>query len=245
MVKNVTIWNDNQYTDNYRLSFDVDGENPPEKLVLTETDDDKNNPPEKWRFEIVGKEYIDNADANLQTQIDDATTRITAVEEKNVEQDSRLEVLEESDRVQDNRLDLIEAKNVEQDDEITTIKAKDEEQDSRLDLVESKNTEQDSRLDALDGGQTGQDGRIDTIENEIQNDICKLAELTLPYPMDVFPIGLYRVEANFRVHTTSQIFVVPVMGIMVVIENSNVTETYFNMTKSEVSAGNIADVNVS
>ena len=243
--KNIVIWNDNQYTDNYRLSFDTVDDAPPEKLILTEKDDDKNNPPEKWRFEIVGKTYIDNADQNLQTQIDDLDERVTAVEEKNVEQDGRLDAIETKNTEQDGQLDAIEAKNTEQDTEIEALKQKDIEQDGRLELVEEKNIEQDVRLDALDGGQDGQDGRITIIENEIENDVCKLVELTTPYMVENFPIGLYRVEANFRVHTFTQIFVVPVMGLMVVSESSSVKETYFNMTKSDTSPGNIGDVNVS
>lgn len=70
MVRKVDIWNDNVYTDNYRLFFDDLDTEKPEKIVLTKFDDDKNNPPNKWEFEIVDKEYIDTADAILQAQID-------------------------------------------------------------------------------------------------------------------------------------------------------------------------------
>lgn len=70
MVKKVDIWNDNIYTDNFRLFFDDLDITKPEKIILTKADDDKNNPPNKWEFEIVDKEYIDTADAILQAQID-------------------------------------------------------------------------------------------------------------------------------------------------------------------------------
>lgn len=243
--KNITIWNDNQYTDNYRLSFDTVDDNPPEKLVLTEKDDDKNNAPEKWRFEVVGKEYIDNADQNLQTQIDDVVTRVDDIETKNTEQDTRLDDIETKNTEQNNRLDAIEQKNDEQDTHLTDIDTKNDEQDNRLDSIETKDIEQDNRLDSLDGGQTGQDGKIAQIENEIADDVSKLVELTVPYSIDDYDNGLYRIEANFRVHTDTQIFTIPVMGLMVVTESDGVKETYFNMTKSDVSSGNVGDVNVS
>lgn len=70
MVTDVTIWNDNQQTDNYRLGFSFEDEKKPEKIVLSNRDDDKGyNNPHKWEFEIVDKKYIDDADTVLQTQI--------------------------------------------------------------------------------------------------------------------------------------------------------------------------------
>lgn len=70
MVNKAVIWNDNQHTDNYELSFDFEDDKKPEKIVLSNRDDDRGyNNPKRWEFEIVGKDYIDNADAALQSQI--------------------------------------------------------------------------------------------------------------------------------------------------------------------------------
>ena len=77
MVKSCTIWNDNQYTDNYRLGFDFEDDKKPDKIVLSNRDDDRGyDNPVRWEFEIVDKKYIDDADANLQRQITDNATRI-------------------------------------------------------------------------------------------------------------------------------------------------------------------------
>lgn len=69
-TQRVDIWNDNLYTDNYRLFFDEIDPDKPEKIILTKKDDDRNNAPNKWEFVIVDKEYIDEADQYLQNQID-------------------------------------------------------------------------------------------------------------------------------------------------------------------------------
>lgn len=77
MVKSCTIWNDNQYTDNYRLGFDFEDDKKPDKIVLSNRDDDRGyNNPTRWEFEIVDKQYIDDADAVLQRQITENATRI-------------------------------------------------------------------------------------------------------------------------------------------------------------------------
>ena len=77
MVKSCTIWNDNQYTDNYRLGFDFEDDKKPNKIVLSNRDDDRGyDNPVRWEFEIVDKKYIDDADANLQRQITENATRI-------------------------------------------------------------------------------------------------------------------------------------------------------------------------
>lgn len=77
MVKSCTIWNDNQYTDNYRLGFDFEDDKKPDKIVLSNRDDDRGyNNPVRWEFEIVDKKYVDDADANLQRQITENATRI-------------------------------------------------------------------------------------------------------------------------------------------------------------------------
>jgi len=77
MVKSCTIWNDNQFTDNYRLGFDFEDDKKPDKIVLSNRDDDRGyNNPVRWEFEIVDKKYIDDADANLQRQITENATRI-------------------------------------------------------------------------------------------------------------------------------------------------------------------------
>lgn len=77
MVKSCTIWNDNQFTDNYRLGFDFEDDKKPDKIVLSNRDDDRGyNNPVRWEFEIVDKKYIDDADANLQRQITENVTRI-------------------------------------------------------------------------------------------------------------------------------------------------------------------------
>ena len=44
--------------------------NKPEKIVLSNRDDDRGfNNPKRWEFEIIDKDYVDNADRLLQTQI--------------------------------------------------------------------------------------------------------------------------------------------------------------------------------
>lgn len=70
MVNKTVIWNDNQHTDNYELAFDFEDDKKPEKIVLSNRDDDRGyDNPKRWEFEIVDKKYIDDANANLQTQI--------------------------------------------------------------------------------------------------------------------------------------------------------------------------------
>lgn len=77
MVKSCTIWNDNQYTDNYRLGFDFEDDKKPDKIVLSNRDDDRGyDNPVRWEFEIVDKKYVDDADANLQRQITENANRI-------------------------------------------------------------------------------------------------------------------------------------------------------------------------
>lgn len=98
MVKSCTIWNDNQYTDNYRLGFDFEDDKKPDKIVLSNRDDDRGyNNPVRWEFEIVDKKYIDDADANLQRQITDNAnhiadheTRITHNEHELADHETRI-----------------------------------------------------------------------------------------------------------------------------------------------------------
>lgn len=98
MVKSCTIWNDNQYTDNYRLGFDFEDDKKPDKIVLSNRDDDRGyDNPVRWEFEIVDKKYIDDADAKLQRQITenathiaDHETRITHNEHELTDHESRI-----------------------------------------------------------------------------------------------------------------------------------------------------------
>lgn len=98
MVKSCTIWNDNQYTDNYRLGFDFEDDKKPDKIVLSNRDDDRGyDNPVRWEFEIVDKKYIDDADANLQRQITenanhiaDHETRITHNEHELADHETRI-----------------------------------------------------------------------------------------------------------------------------------------------------------
>ena len=77
MVKSCTIWNDNQWTDNYRLGFDFEDDKKPDKIVLSNRDDDRGyDNPVRWEFEIVDKKYVDDADVNLQRQITENATHI-------------------------------------------------------------------------------------------------------------------------------------------------------------------------
>ncbi len=79
---------------------------------------------------------INNTIVNQQNQLNDHSTRIDGVEQKNIEQDGRLDGVEQKNTEQDGRLDGVEQKNAEQD--------------GRLDGVEQKNAEQDGRLDGHD-----------------------------------------------------------------------------------------------
>ncbi len=79
---------------------------------------------------------INNTIVNQQNQLNDHSTRIDGVEQKNIEQDGRLDGVEQKNAEQDGRLDGVEQKNIEQD--------------GRLDAVEQKNTQQDGRLDGHD-----------------------------------------------------------------------------------------------
>ncbi|WP_236775142.1 YadA-like family protein [Agrobacterium tumefaciens] len=58
---------------------------------------------------------INNTNVNQQNQLNDHSTRIDAVEQKNVEQDGRLDAVEQKNVEQDGRLDAVEQKNVQQD----------------------------------------------------------------------------------------------------------------------------------
>lgn len=70
MDKNVTIWNDNLSSNNYKMFFDEIDESKPDRIILNKKEDDKNKPVEKWNFEIIDKTYVDTADKALQDQID-------------------------------------------------------------------------------------------------------------------------------------------------------------------------------
>lgn len=91
MVERTDIWNDNQHTDNYKLFFEEIDESVPEKITLTTFDDDKNNPNNKWEFDIVDKVYIDTADQLLQSQIDVHETRITSLETRVTDIETEIE----------------------------------------------------------------------------------------------------------------------------------------------------------
>ncbi|WP_244434324.1 YadA-like family protein [Agrobacterium tumefaciens] len=93
---------------------------------------------------------INNTIVNQQNQLNDHSTRIDGVEQKNIEQDGRLDGVEQKNAEQDGRLDSIEQKNIEQDGRLDGVEQKNAEQDGRLDGVEQKNAEQDGRLDGHD-----------------------------------------------------------------------------------------------
>jgi len=245
-MERTIIWNDNRNTDNYQLYFDQeDTELAPDSITLTAKDDDKNNPPIKWEFEIVSRDYIDTADEYLQVQIDDINLQVETIKAKDVEQDERLDAIELKNVEQDDRLDAIDGLNGQQTGRLDLIEQKNVEQDERLDNIDEKNADQDETLREHSDNISALNTQVADIKNEISDDVCKLVETSAPYTVADFPIGIYRVHANLRVHLQTQVIAIPVMGIMTVSIDSAVKETYFNLTKSEITTGNVADVNVS
>ena len=69
MERNI-IWNDNIRQGNFKLYFDDIDPEKPEKIVLKKTTEDRQPPVKIWEFEMVDKQYVDDADAYLQMQID-------------------------------------------------------------------------------------------------------------------------------------------------------------------------------
>ena len=70
MVNKGIIWNDNQNTDNYEMSFEFVDDNKPNEIILSNRDDDRGyDNPKRWEFKIIDKDYVDNADRLLQNQI--------------------------------------------------------------------------------------------------------------------------------------------------------------------------------
>lgn len=236
--RKVQIWNDNNLTKNYELYFVRPQNTAPDVLSLAEYDQALTEHVHNWQVDFVGKNYVDAGDENLQTQINNHEERITDIEAEQIVQNTRLDTIEAEQVVQNTRLDDIEAKNIEQDNRLDAIDGLNGDQQGRLDLIEEKNEEQDLRLD-------DHEDRIVTIETEISDDVSKLVELTKPYTVADYPIGLYRVGANLQIEMETQTYVVPVMGVMTVNITENVKETYFTMAKSDITPGNIADVNVS
>lgn len=112
MVTDVTIWNDNQHTDNYRLGFEFQDENKPDEIILTNRDDDKGyNNPHRWEFKIIDKDYVDNADRLLQNQITTNQQNIQnnanaiAVNAQNIQANST-QLADHESRITQNRTDI-------------------------------------------------------------------------------------------------------------------------------------------
>lgn len=111
MVTDVTIWNDNQQTDNYRLGFSFEDEKKPEKIVLSNRDDDRGyNNPHRWEFEIVDKAYIDDADAHLQTQITTNANNI-AINTQNIAANTT-QLQDHENRITQNTNDILTANGI-------------------------------------------------------------------------------------------------------------------------------------
>ena len=90
-----------------------------------------------------------------------AEDRITAVENKNTEQDNRIAEAE-------NRITATDNKNTEQDYRLTNAENKNTEQDYRLTNAENKNTEQDYRLTNAENKNTEQDYRLTNHDKEFK-----------------------------------------------------------------------------
>ena len=149
----------------------------------------------------ANKKVIDNHELRLNniettTDLGQVTLRITAIEEKNKEQDTSIGAnataiaKETSDREQaitaeattredvDNalgiRLDNVEAKDTEQDTHLGTIDTHLGTIDTHLGTIDAKNTEQDTKLDTvnihldnIDTKNTEQDNKLSTIDTQL------------------------------------------------------------------------------
>jgi hypothetical protein len=108
----------------------------------------------------------ENKNTEQDGRLDSAESRITATESKNTEQDSRLTSVESKNTEQDSRLTATEAKDAEQDTRLDGIESTNEQQDLRLSATEAKDIEQDLEIADIESKNTEQDGRLDAVETK-------------------------------------------------------------------------------
>lgn len=246
MVKKIPIWNDNIDSTNYQLSFDSEDKAAPDVVTLTATEQDEKGD-QLWKVDLVGKDYVDKGDANLQSQIDEHTERLDTVDETLDNHRKDIETIMETDQRQDVTLTDHELRIVSLEGDMSGVKAVNDIQDKQLE-------EHEKALESLLGTDGEQNGRIDAAENAIDtinktisDDVCRLVETTTAYTIsDNLLPGFYRTEANARIHLSDgTIEVSPVMGYLAVVVENEVKEIYFNLLKSDISRGNIFSIEVS
>ena len=95
-------------------------------------------------------------------------TRLQAIEDKNVEQDT---ALDNETKARIAKEELLDAKDTELTNALADEQQAREQKDTSL---ETKNTEQDGRLDAIETKNTEQDGRLDAIETKNTEQVTEI-----------------------------------------------------------------------
>lgn len=173
-MKKINIWNDNQNTDNYNLYFNDEGK-APETITLISKDDDKNGDDEKWRFDIVSKDYIDTKNNEQDSFINDISNlanvnaqNIGINRDKNIEQDTNINNLQILTTTIMGDVSTLNGKvnNLEQTQ--SEIIHTNEEQTHKIEDNNNKITMLEERVNDIDGTNREQGGRLDDIEEKIE-----------------------------------------------------------------------------
>lgn len=235
------IWNDNILTDNYEMSFVNEDGVLPNRISLINRDDDVNDPAEKWRFDFVSQQYVDQQNQTQDTRLDnieqintEQNTRLDNIEQVNTEQNTRLENIEQLNTLQEGRLDVIERINGEQTARIDT-------HEERLNNIDGLNGTQNGRLTDAEGNITQLQTDVRNINTEINTHVSKLCEYrtTKDITLDT---GLYLVTANLvfrRTNTTHQS--IPMRGVLSVREEHGEKKLYGTLHNSDELNGTFAD----
>ena len=102
------------------------------------------------------------------TDVGQISTRVQAIEDKNVEQDT---ALDNETKARIAKEELLDAKDTELTNALADEQQAREQKDTSL---ETKNTEQDGRLDAIETKNTEQDGRLDAIETKNTEQVTEI-----------------------------------------------------------------------
>ena len=107
----------------------------------------------------------------------DHSEEITAIREKNTEQDSKITANEDKNTEQDQEISAIKDRNTAQDSKITANEDKNTAQDSKITANEDKNTSQDSKITANEDKNTAQDSKITANEDKNTSQDSQIADL--------------------------------------------------------------------
>lgn len=252
-MKKITIWNDNQNTDNYNLYFE-DNEQSPNNITLISKDDDKNGENEKWRFDIVSKDYIDTKNNEQDAFITDVSNlannnsvNIGLNRDKNIEQDTNINNLQILTTTIMGDVSTLNGKVNNLENTQATIINTNEEQTNKIEYNNNKITMLEERLNDIDGTNREQGGRLDHLEDEIKKIPQVVIEgdshLTTEHINFINNLndGLHFITCIFKFTSNKGNFGVPCSGWLYKENNKH----YATLQKTNTSNCNVDNISLS